>query len=390
MKILFAALITLLMCLAINKKSIARNEGADNQQKIPVIDKTKHYPKKAFEPEVEISYIPLETSKDILLDKDAHVYYVSDKRMLITNFLHGDVFIFDMNGKALSHFNEKGRDGYIFINYALYDELNKEVFIVDQISDKILVYSENGARKRILHLQGSLSIAEIYNFDANTLLAFHEHQSGPVIEKQPYIFISKKDGSILSRQNITTPKANPRVLVTRNGNSGSWYRIETNYSGNCKFGKEFILANMSCDTIYLLKQDKTVVPLFVQSPSVFSEPPIITSVGMKTDDFVTFYVFPYDLNKARKKNESGEKQNGSNTEVKKLMYEFKTGQFFELEKNEYTAEKVDVPANTSAELMYPWILKSWLERGKLKGELKKIATKVNATDNPVVRIAKFK
>ena len=172
--------------------------------------------------------------------------------------------------------------------------------------------------------------------------------------------------------------------------SGVIHSIISNRSGSCKFGKEFILTNMSCDTIYLLEQDKTLTPLFVQSPTVFSDPPLVTSVGMKTDDFMTFCVYPYDLKKIRREYESGNKQNGSNGGLKFLMYEIKNGQFFELEKYKYWDEKIDVPANTSVELLSPYIMKIWLKQGYLKGELKEIATKVNATDNPVVKIAKFK
>jgi len=390
MKNLLVALIPSLMCLTSSEKGIAKDSDTKSRQNIPVIDKTKNYPKKAFDREVEETYIQLETRKDILLDKDAHVYYVSDKRMLFINRQQGDVFIFDMNGKAISHFNEKGRDGYSWIDFALYDEPNKEVFIVDNISKKIFVYSENGARKRALIIPRSMHILEISNFDENALLAFHEHQYGQLKHKQPYFFISKKDGTIFSWLNITTNKVNPRVLNVSNGNSGTMYSITTNGSGNCKFGQEFILANMSSDTIYRLKPDKTLIPLFVQTPSVFSEPLLIASVRMITDDFVTFYIYPYDLKKVRKESESGEMPKGYSTEGKHLMYEFKSGQFFELEYNIYTADKCEVPANTSVEVMYPYIMKKWLEKGRLKGKLKEIAKKVDENDNPVIQIAKFR
>jgi hypothetical protein len=390
MKNLLIALIPSLMCLTFSEKGLARNGDTKSRQNIPVIDKTKSYPKKAFDREVEETYILLETSKDVLLDRDAHVYSVSDKRMLVINRQQGDVFIFDMNGKAISHFNEKGRDGYVLLDYALYDEPNKEVFIVDNISKKIFVYSENGARKRTLIIPRSMHILEISNFDENALLAFHEHQYGPLKHKQPYFFISKKDGTIFSWLNITTNKVNPRVLNVSNGNSGTMYSITTNGSGNCKFGQEYILANMSIDTIYRLKPDKTLTPLFVQTPSVFSEPLLITSVRMITDDFVTFYIYPYDLKKVRKESESGKKPKGYSTESKHLMYEYKTGKFFELENNIYTADKCEVPAYTSVEVFYPYTLKTWLEKGRLKGKLKEIAKKVDENDNPVIQIAKFR
>ena len=391
-KCLAYVLISLPICLAISQKSIAGNDHTKKQKEIPIINKEAKYPEKSFEPETEEAYVCLEISKDILLDQDAHIYYVSDKRIMITNELKGDVFIFDMNGKAISHFNQKGGLGYAFLSYALYDEPNKEVFISDHHSKKIVVFTEEGAFKRALHLPLDMAIKEIYNFDENSLLAFHEHQHGSLTQKEPYVFISKKDGSILSRLNVTTNKANPRVLMTgtytdKNTYSTTVYVGMNNYSGSCKFGQDFILANMSCDTIYLLKQDKTLTPIFVQHPTVFSDSPVVTSVGMIANDFIIFSVFPYDLKEIRRN--SDKKQEG-NAPVKFLLYEFKTCEFFELEKKRYWAEKVDVPANTSVALMPPYALKAWLKRGYLKGELKEIATKVNVTDNPVVRITTFK
>lgn len=392
MNFLSLVLCSFFMCLVISQKNTAENDNAKNRQKIPVLDKEKRYPPKSFDPAAEETYIRLETRKDALLDRDAHIYYVSDKRILITNALKGDVFIFDINGKVLSHFNQKGGYGYVFLNYALYDEPNKEVFIADHISKKIVVFSEEGTLKRTLRLPSAMNITEIYNFDKNTLLAFHEHRCGKQTQEKPYLFITKKDGNIFSRLNIITNKANPRVLVTgsytdKNTYSGTVYGSKNNYSGSCKFGQDLILANMSCDTIYRLKQDKTLTPLFVQYPTVFSDPPVITSVGMVTDDFVIFSVFPYDLTEIRRN--ANKKQEG-NAPVKFLLYEYKTGQFFELEKRRYWAEKVDVPKNTGVELMQPYVLKEWLKRGYLKGELKEIATKVDITDNPVVKITKLK
>lgn len=377
MKILSAILISMTICFIYQQEGLSNKPEDKSQDKIPVLDKEKNYPKEVPEIKAEEHFICLETRKDILLGQDAHIYYVSDKRMLITNALNGDVFIFDMKGKALFHFNQKGGNGYSFLKYALYDEPNMEIYIVD-ISKKICVFSEAGALKRTLHLPSSTDITEIYNFDENSLLAFNEYQYGPIKEKQPYLFISKKDGKILSKLNITTNKATPKILIT----DKAWKGISNNFSGNCKFGNEFILANMSCDTIYLLKQDKSLTPIFVQTPSVFSEHPVVTMVGMKTDDFIIFSKYPYDLKSTKKLPPDGG--------VKFLMYEFKTGQFYSMEKQKYWADKIDIPENTSVDLFYPYVLKVWLKRGYLKGKMKTVATKVDINDNPVVQILKFK
>ena len=378
MKTLHSILYLLIICFLINER--VESQATD----IPVINKNKSYPEKEFEPNVDTIYVPLETNADILLGYDAHIYYVSDKRMLIVHKLQGDVFVFDMNGKALSHFNAKGGLGCTFINYVVYDEKNQEVFILDMAKRKIIVFSEEGRFKRSLQFTSGIHLSEIHNFDENSLLAFHEHRYGPLEQTKPYMFISKKDGTILSRLNITMDKANPRVL-----NLGT-QRITkaNNYSGNCKFGQEYILFNMSSDTIYLLKQDKTITPLFVQHPTVFSDPPVITSVRMKTDDYIAFTVYPYDLKQAQRDIANG--YNRIHEETRNLLYEFSTGRFFELKNLNYTVEKADVPKNTSVTLIDAYFLKRRLEKGKLKGKLKDVASKINIDDNPVVMLVKLK
>ena len=384
MKILFTVTFYLLTIITAGQETIKR--GFFNGSKdIPVLNKEKRYPKGSFKFKPEHSYVFLETNKDVLIDKAAHIYYVSDKRILIVNTLSGDIFLFDMDGKAISKFNHKGGYGYVWITYAAYDEKSGEIYILDGMSKKIAVFSENGALKRTLRLPYKLAIREIQIFNEHSLLAFHEHQYGKVTQKKPYLFLSKKDGTILSELNIRTDKVNPREH-----RGEVWTVIINNYSGNCKFGNEYILANMSCDTIYHLTKDKTLSPLFVQSPSVFSDPPVITAVGMKTDGFVTFSTFPYDLKKARRDHRNGKKQDPLKTGARFFIYEFKTKQFFELEKQQYWAEKIDIPSNMSVSLMPPYVLKAWLERGRLDGKLKKIAKEIDINDNPVIQITKFK
>lgn len=384
MRNLSLVLILLTLCLSINQTSNADNGDIKTRKKIPVINLNISYPKTTFTPETEVTYIPLETNKNILFERGAHVYHISDKRILITNWNRGDVFIFGMDGKIISHFNAKGGTGCIRLRYAVYDEKNKEVFILDDVSDKIVVFSEEGAFKRTLRFPSKMNISMINNFDENSMVAFNEHLFGPLECKQPYMFISKKDGSILSSLNITMNKANPEILVSGN----DWYQHSSNYTGNCKFGEEYILSNRSSDTIYLLKQDKTLIPIFVQSPSVFSEPLYVTSMGIKTDEFVIFSVFVHDLKAVKKTLDSG-KSWPKDEHERFLKYEFKTGRFFECN-NKYWAERIDIPKNMSVKLIDAYQLIEMYKLGGLTGKMKEVAAKLKAEDNPVVEIIKYK
>jgi len=365
-----------------------KKNTAERMEELPVINKIKSYPRKTNDLKTEVTYIPLETSKDIILDQDAHIYYLSNNRMLITNWRLGDVFIFDMNGKIVSHFNQKGGMGYTYISFAVYDEKNKEIYILDKFAKKIIVFTEEGILKRTLHIPQNINLNEIYMFDESSLLAHHEYINGPLQQKQPFILICKKDGSIEYKLNISLKSANSRYQFDGN----RCFITSNNYSGNCKFGSKFVISSISSDTIYLLKKDKTLVPLFVQYPSVLSDPKIITSVGMITDDYIIFSIYPLDLNEVKRAYEKGDNV-ASDGGVKYIMYEFKTKKFFECKnqnKRKLWAEKIDVPENIGVELINAYQLANHFKQGLLQGKLKEVASKLNAYDNPVVKISKFK
>jgi hypothetical protein len=105
--------------------------GSDDKP-VPVLDKNKDYdPVTAIEFEEEISIIPPETTDDVLLDKDAHIFYLSETQMLIVNEEIRDVFIFGMDGKVISRFNRRGELGYNRIGFVAYDEEADEVYVKD-------------------------------------------------------------------------------------------------------------------------------------------------------------------------------------------------------------------------------------------------------------------
>lgn len=377
-------IIIILLLFVANIVTSQNNTNNRTGKKVLVLNTNKVYPNKSFGRKKTITYIPLETSKDILLGRGAHIYYLSEKRMLIVNKEMGDVFIFGIDGNIISHFNQKGGLGYNFLSYAVYDELSNEVYILDTISRKIFVFTEDGKLKRTLKYIPSLYLTEAYNFDDESLLVYHKHEYGDIKQKQPYMFLSKKDGGIISKLNINLEEVNPTTIVTDKG----WFSVKAS-SGNCKFGEEFIIANMSSDTIYQLKQDKTLTPLFVQSPGVFSEPYLITKVGMKTDDFIVFGITPNTLKDSYKKAQGDKNYKGTVILTKNIVYEFKTGIFSNWKDWKESVVDVDISNNMSVRFIQPYRLKRYLEEGKLSGELKKIAKSIDVSDNPVVQITKF-
>lgn len=366
------------------------------QAQLPVFDKKKSYPEKRFNyiPEYQ-HYIPLETTPEVLVDKDGHLDYFSDKRIVVTNPRLGDVFVFDINGKVLSHFNRKGSDAYLSIGFVAYDEKKQEIYILDRNVRKIFVFTENGTFKRLLRFPSDhIWFTEIYNFDDNTLMAIHDpqgiHESNIIDSKvkKPYMFISKKDGSLISVLNISIEKILTDKFTVQTGPNEAWsFKLS---SGGCchntKFGDEYILANHSMDTVFLLKSDKTLTPLFVQTPSVFSEHPEVIDIGMKTDNYIFFAVKEWDLLKSK---EEGIKGRNYTPASRYFIYDLKNRQFFG-KLTPAGPERVDVPKNIDACLINAEnFLESVKREKKPTGNSKQVASRLNDEDNPVVYIRKI-
>ncbi len=378
---IFLFIVVFGLCL----ENTSETEKAIMQKQIPVINKGKSYSKLTAFPKTEVTYVVLETKKDVLLGQRAHMYYVSEKRILIADWNRGDVFIFDMKGKIISHFNQKGGLGYTQISYAVYDEKNGDVYILDKVIRKISVFSEDGVFKRSFRMPHNLKFTKIENFDNNSLLAWHQHAMGKIEpeQKKPYLLISKKDGSIISKLNIIMNKANPRYLLSGN----ICYQLGYTAVGNCKFGNSFFLANMSMDTIYSLLPEKKMIPVFVQTPTVFSEHPEITGVVMRTNNFIVFSIYMYDLKAEKKRADSGK----SNTdEVRFLMYNYDLKQFFECPQWKHVADEIDLPPNTSVKMLQAYRLVEHRKLGLLTGELKRVSKTLKFGDNPVIEVTKFK
>jgi len=73
-----------------------------------------------------------------------------------------------------------------------------------------------------------------------------------------------------------------------------------------------------------------------------------------------------------------------------FIFDIKTGEFFEDSERKFTVYKVDTPKNQFYRLMQAINLVNANKKGFLEGELKKIASKLDIGDNPVLKIEKFK
>jgi len=85
--------------------------------------------------------------------------------------------------------------------------------------------------------------------------------------------------------------------------------------------------------ISIKKEDKTLIPLFTQIPSVYAEHPTAASVGMVTDQFLKIYVSSYDVKEALKINKSGKRWR---PKYYIFILDIDSGEFFEDSERKFT------------------------------------------------------
>ena len=385
-------LILLIFILFAGSQLISSQSKTGN---LPVLDLSKNYPQKklCLQDMGDIEYVPLETTDEVLLDGSASLSAVSDKYILLHESVRGNIFIFDRTGKLYSHFNHKGQSGqeYQWINTGtILDEKNEEIYVC---SRNVQVYSLKGEYKRTLKINTFENNMNIFNFDDKSLLMYEDVIIEPGRENKtkndPYRLVSKKDGSLISVLDIYFPKRNSNAVAKHEGKM--WYPFKFSYTRNPYYGQDFMIADISSDTLYLLSPNKGLTPVLTRTPSVYaSEPRNVWTTLFTTDKGSFIGTLLLDFTK-------------TGATIHRYMYDFKTGEINKISilDTEYDTrqwsqgrwEPEATPAiakNYVAELIQPSSIIEAYQGKRLKGNGNKIAKTLQEDDNPVVRIIKFK
>lgn len=356
---------------------------------LPEINILKKYPQKELHLQdmANIEYVPLETTDDILLGENAQLCYVSDKYIVVYESIRGDIFVFDRTGKICSHFNHKGQSGqeYAWIGGGvIFDEKNEEIFVC---SYSIQVYSLNGEYKRTLKKNTILDESKVFNFDDEALLVYDDVIVDPGMEHKtkqyPYMFISKKDGSLISVLDIHLPKRYSNFFVKHFDNN-TWGGHVMYYPHSIQYGQDFMIADKSSDTLYLLTQDRKLTPLLTRNPSVHaSEPRKIWATPLITDKFIQICEVTLDANL-------------KGGRIPTFMYEFDTGEMSQVTFLHYgkrwsmVGSFSGIAKNVTAELLQASSVIEAYKRKQIQENVKEFIHTLSEDDNPVVRIVEFK
>ncbi len=378
-------------------QNILLHAETDNKKDLIEVDVTKDYPKKDFNWEdlADIEFIPLETKDDFLCEERACIATLTDNLIVIANWSDGNVFIFDRKGNAVKKFNHQGPSGeeYTKIGQAFFDNNKKELYVNDMFKKKIFVYDLDGNYKRSFGHIKNTQYSDIGDFSENDLICYDASTEYRTDKINPFLIISKQTGAKI-REIIIPLEKKLSLSFTQSTNNGSASTAMPEFP-IMKFENDFIINELSTDTIYLLKQNYELQPIAVRTPPIQSMSP---SVFLLTNMNTRRYFFMWTV----KKEYNWETNVGFPTtslvydRKEKTIHEFKlyyqglrimtysTSDFPYIERTCYVKE------NTYVGVIQAHVLKKKEKSGELKGRLKEIAASLKEDDNPVLMLIKFK
>lgn len=356
------------------------------------VDVTASYPHKKLilQNFMDVEYIPLETNDEFVCQ--GNIQAVGKDIIVVTNWAasDGNIYIFDRKGKALRKINRKGQGGeeYTMALGVVLDEENGEMFVNDMYAKKILVYDLEGNFKRRISLKGDFLFGEIYNFDRHSFIChdvFNENNSSAFHTGQSFMFISKQDGSITKEIQIPFEEKKTILIRTQKDKEGKYMAyIPPSVYPIMPYFDNYILTELSADTLYNYSPDHIQKPFIVRTPSVQSmNPEKFLLLSLLTDRY-------YFMETVEKKlpfpptNIVYDKQ-------EKALFRYKV--YNDDYMNEREAYLKSNPVNSeipSRQFLEAGELVRDYERGVLKGELKEVAAKLDPEDNPVIMLIKHK
>lgn len=369
----------------------------ENKDVLKTIDVTKKYPHKEIilQDIANVEYIALETNKDVLLNNDiGSIRLVSDGNIIAVNPKSGYCYRFNREGKILSYFVHKGNGPAEYNNIvdAIVDEQKQEIYIYDYgLKYRIQVYSFDGQYKRTLPLQMKMSVDSPHNFQSEYILCNDLYGSRGKSFGKPYMLLFKETGKMQDVLDISFSKRiMPNFYLKKDEHTTMTVRLA--YNSIIRNDDNYIIGDISSDTIYLYSKERFLKPLLTRVPSVYDmKTPILLIPDFKTEKyfFLTSLVHEFDFNTMKGLPDTH------------LIYDYVRDEIFEyvLKNNDSPSQVFDLNRagtishrhnNTIYQIIEIDKLKEDMEKGKVSGKLKEMASKLKDDDNPILMIITFK
>lgn len=354
---------------------------------LPVVDVTKSYPKKEIllQDIIDIDYTPLETRKDVFLSDNIRLSVISSDSILVGNCQEGSIFLFNKEGEMLEKFNHKGVGNreYQSIWGIFYNKDLDEVVVMDSpFQYRFQVYDSKGDYKRTMKINQkySLNSNEIINYNDSLFLCYDRENIlargvDGIKNQNPYILLSKFDGTVRSSLPILVPQRVDATISVKRGENTFlyWARLHSivRDKGN------FILSEISKDTVFLYSKDKKMKPIAIRKPQVLKMKKTLSF--FQIEKITNNYLFGKIIGKETKERNKFSTRNIMIDNRNKIYeYEIINSDLSETDLNIEWFINNDASCLLGADKV-----KEWLREGKLKGKLKEVARDLKEDDNPI-------
>ncbi len=384
---------------------------------IPVFDVTqKSYPGKTLilQDIATVEYIPLEVKENFLLGDYPDIHYM-DEDMIVTGSSgynsSGHIMFFDRKtGKALNSFSRKGRGPgeYISLGAIAVDRKAGEMFVLESSmspdrKNPMHVYDLKGKHLRTLEIwmEGFQNFFHVY--DENYLFFYDEADVTKSSQNtKPYRLVSRTD-TTSTYLPLAYPNRDHMQLIRYANGSDSRVISSSNRFGFpvLKTAEGYIFSEPGIDTVYSWNRSNgELTPVVARTPTFGSmEYPVSLSVAGESSEYL-FFEF-----EERRDYEPGQARTYS---FDGLYYDKTDGQFYDgaIVNADYVDEEdvyqkyvsiynissspVAYPPGVFVEVIQAVRLVDLHEKGKLRGPLAEVASKLKEDDNPVLMIATFK
>lgn len=361
--------------------------------KLPIeVNPLGEYEKKTLmlEEIADIEYIPLETSKDVLLSGMTNGICMSDS-LIVSKNREGSVYVFGRDGRLVSRFNHTGRGPgeYQSIIHFTVDFDADEIYIYDfMLHYKVYVYSLTGDLKRSFNVPARLWIEDFTDYDENNLLVY-TRISEEAMEKhkgafRPYYLMSKQNGTFKPLDlEVAEMKDGRLYMPYKVGNKNRSRLAGFKRSPIIRNGGDFYISDFASDTIYTFNH-RALKPFIVCKPSLQRlEKSRFFEISAKTARYTFLYL-------------SGMNKEAVTFTRNCIAIDHKTGEIFEpdFQGSDFVKDINNFFCSLLPEYSIvpipALLLTDFYQKGKLTGKLKEIASGLKEDSNPVLMLIKFR
>lgn len=365
---------------------------------MPIVDFEKEYPKKtiALQDIADVEYIVLETHDEGLV-RGEHNTVVTDSLIITVNETD-DIVFFYRDGRFSHSFNRKGNSGMEYSSLGqnlCVNPRQKEVYIYDYNRGRVQVYSYEGEYKKTLKVRGhdDFMWGSLFYIDSCNLLLEDRNNvdtnNGNLANQKPYYKLSIDDGS-MTRLPLTVEKRIRNTMNWYDKDADRFISSSTNISPIANINGELIITDFALDTLYAYRNEHLVPIAKKENWMKENGVPWLVTLDAITDKYYLWYAIEKNNNKTFKTNKTilQDRYTGTCMQVR-LWDENITAKDWRF-RHRMSANRFYLPKNCIMECYPAYNLIELDEKGVLQGELKEIASQLNAEDNPVIMLAKFK